>query len=239
MPQIPHNSQYYQLMLSQNQAQSMGATPASPSYPNSNPMSGFSQSQSYPPQYGQYGGANTSGYANHNVEQFDPMMNPTPQSQSWGPQNLSQQLFDVSYQNPSYQSQSQFSTGNYNLTSPAGPQGQEHPRDYIQKNKTSLENRDEYYWKQALNAFDALEDAWAKRVQQLQMGQQSARTQYGDGSQYDNHIRAAQSHRDATASCKFQMKEAKMGYHLSSDKASRERVRQALNAGLKELPGWP
>jgi len=239
MPQIPHNSQYWRLLQQHGQAQAMGAMPPSPSYSSPNPMNNFAQSQSYNPQFGQYDGANSGVYANSGVAQFDPMMNPTPQSQNWGQQNPSQQIFDANQQHPSYQTSPQFSTGTFNLTSPPTSQAQEHPRDFIQKNKAYLESREEYYWKQALNAFDALEDAWAKRLQQLQMEQQSLR-QYGqNGSQYDNYIRTAQACRDATASCKFQMKEVKSGYHLSNNNESRERVRQALNAGVKDLPGWP
>lgn len=201
-------------------------------------MSGFPQSQSYPPQYNSYGTAGTGGYATPpNVSQFDPV----PQSQSWEQQNTSQQSFEPGYQNVSYQNQSHYSTGNYNPTqsSTIGSQGVEHPRDYIQKNKGYLEDRNEYHWKQVLNAFDALEEAWSKRAQQLQMEQQ-AYAQYGNNaSQYDSYIRTAMSYRDATASCKLQMKEVKSGYHLSSDKASRDLVRKALNAGVKDLPGWP
>ena len=45
--------------------------------------------------------------------------------------------------------------------------GQEHPRDYIQKHKRELEIWDNASWKQALNAFDALKDAWTARGAQI------------------------------------------------------------------------
>lgn len=37
----------------------------------------------------------------------------------------------------------------------------------------------------------------------------------------------------------FQLKEAETGYRHSSDAASRARVREHLNAGLRALPEWP
>jgi hypothetical protein len=185
MPRIPHNSQYYQLLQTQSRVPGMGGAPTSPTYPTSSSMSGFPQSQSYPPQYNSYGTAGTGGYATPpDVSQLDPV----PQSQSWEQQNTSQQSFDPGYQNVSYQNQSHYSTGNYNppQSSTIGSQGVEHPRDYIHKNKGYLEDRNEYHWKQVLNAFDALEEAWSKRAQQLQMEQQ-AYAQYGNNaSQYDS-----------------------------------------------------
>ena len=44
---------------------------------------------------------------------------------------------------------------------------------------------------------------------------------------------------DNITASSFQMKEVLEGYRVSSDLASRNRVREAMNAALQSLPEWP
>jgi hypothetical protein len=44
---------------------------------------------------------------------------------------------------------------------------------------------------------------------------------------------------DSVAASVFQMKEVQEGYRQSSDLAGKRRVKEATNAALQGLPGWP
>lgn len=44
---------------------------------------------------------------------------------------------------------------------------------------------------------------------------------------------------DTIAASVFQMQEVFQGYRQSGDLASKRRVREATNAALQSLPGWP
>jgi hypothetical protein len=46
-------------------------------------------------------------------------------------------------------------------------------------------------------------------------------------------------HIDSVAASHFQMQEVFHGYRQSGDAASKARVREATNASMKGLPGWP
>jgi len=108
----------------------------------------------YPAQQQQYNTGLQSSYggqqqmqpqppAYQDVAQFDPY---SPIAQGWGEnQNQSQ---------PSSSSNSS--------------NGHLHPREYIRTHKAELEVWDQYAWKQVLNAFDALKDAWAVRKKDVE-----------------------------------------------------------------------
>jgi len=49
----------------------------------------------------------------------------------------------------------------------------------------------------------------------------------------------AESNFDSVAASTFQMQEVFGGYRQSGDAASKRRVREATNASLQGLPGWP
>lgn len=49
-----------------------------------------------------------------------------------------------------------------------GPGGYQHPREFVRTHKAELEAWDAYAWKQLLNAFDALKDAWQRRKQEAE-----------------------------------------------------------------------
>jgi hypothetical protein len=51
----------------------------------------------------------------------------------------------------------------------SSPSGQPHPRDYVRSHKAELESWDGYAWKQVLNAFDALKEAWEGRKKELEV----------------------------------------------------------------------
>jgi len=234
IPQIPHNSQFYQLM----QAHAQVGTGGTPTGYSGSPTNFLPPSQGYA-QTSQYNPSDSTGYANPTVAQFDPFNNSTPQSQTWGHPGTPQSHYGSTVPNVSSQSSSQYSATNYSPT-PSTEFRAIHPREYVQKNRIYLENWDQYHWKQALNSFDTLEEAWRNRLQQLQIEQSNQRSRYGvSDPTFDQLIRAAQSNRDAITSCKLQMNEVKTGYNLSSNPASKQLVREALNAGLKDLPGWP
>lgn len=52
-------------------------------------------------------------------------------------------------------------------------------------------------------------------------------------------IRDAETQIDSIVASKAQMQEVYDGYKLSTDLASKNRVREGMNAGLMELPDWP
>jgi len=49
----------------------------------------------------------------------------------------------------------------------------------------------------------------------------------------------AQSNFDSVAASKIQFEEVFGGYRQSGDMSSKQRVREATNAALQSLPGWP
>lgn len=118
------------------------------------------QQSAYPVQQQQY----QTGYGQ---QQMPMQMQPQPQvigyqdvaefdpygsiSQGWGETQGRQ----------SQRSQSQQSnTSSYN--------GHLHPREYIRTHKAELESWDSYAWKQCLNSFDVLKDAWTTRRKEVE-----------------------------------------------------------------------
>ncbi|GJE88750.1 hypothetical protein PsYK624_048330 [Phanerochaete sordida] len=144
-----------------------------------------------------------------------------------------------------------------------------HPRDYVRSNKQELESWDSYAWKQVMNCFDGLKDAWATRKREIearmnalsgqglfggggysggygynQYGQyqQQQQQQYGQAQEYqrlEQLAKEADSNVDTVVAASFQMQEAHGGYRQSGDLASKKRVREAINAALGNLPDWP
>jgi hypothetical protein len=106
---------------------------------NTGLQSGYGQQQLQP---------QPPGY--QDVAQFDPY---GPVAQGWGDTQAPNQ-------NQSQTSSSVNSSTTYN--------GHLHPREFIRTHKAELEIWDPYAWKQALNAFSALKDAWAARKRDVE-----------------------------------------------------------------------
>lgn len=127
----------------------------------------LSQPQQYTPVQQQL---QNSGYGG--VAQFDPY---SAIAQGWdGSQAVQQQQ----QQQQQVQQQQTQQYGQMNPSTPAlgspaptttakGPKGDLHPREYIRTHKSEVEAWDSYAWKQLLNSFDALKDAWSARKQEL------------------------------------------------------------------------
>jgi hypothetical protein len=163
-----------------------------------------------------------TGY--QDVAQFDPY---GPITQGWGEGQAQTQ--------PSPASPSNSSTS-YN--------GHLHPREFIRKHKAELEIWDPYSWKQALNTFDALKDAWATRKKDVEGRIAQVQRDYGyTGQQEVERLQGvwkqADSNFDSVTASSFQMHEVFQGYRQSGDQASKRRVREATNAALTSLPDWP
>lgn len=58
-----------------------------------------------------------------------------------------------------------------------------HPREYLRTHKQEVDSWDAYAWKQLLNSFDALKDAWITRKREIeaQVTQLQLQMQYGGG----------------------------------------------------------
>lgn len=134
--------------------------PQSTGYPTTQYQNTFQTGYTgQPPQMQQlqYGPGMQSGYGlsqmqptgYQDVAQFDPY---GPIAQGWADGQAQTQL-QMSPASPTFSSLP--SSGTYN--------GNVHPREYIRKHKAELEIWDPYAWKQALNTFDTLKDAWATR----------------------------------------------------------------------------
>ena len=114
------------------------------------------------------------------IAQFDPYASI---GQGWDGQSQHQNLV----QNPS-------NTGGYSTSptssSSTSPSGDPHPRDYIRTHKVELEAWDGYAWKQLLNAFDALKNAWDMRTKDLgsQVAQLQQQLAYSGGGYYAGQI---------------------------------------------------
>lgn len=128
--------------------------------------------------------------------------------------------------------------------------GRTHPREYIRTHKAELETWDTYSWKQLLNSFDALKDAWDYRkkeldikIKELQAQLQFAGPYYAqyqqEGSRLQGLLTEAKGYFDTIAASSFQMREVLGGYRQSGDLASKRRVRESCNAALQGLPDWP
>jgi hypothetical protein len=168
-----------------------------------------------------------TGY--QDVAQFDPY---GPVAQGWGNGQAQAQL-QLSPTSPT-SSSSPSATYNGNL----------HPREYIRKHKAELEIWDPYAWKQALNTFDTLKDAWGARKKDVEGRIAQVQRDYGyTGQQEVGRLQGvrkqAELNFDSVAASSFQLHEVFQGYRQSADYASKRRVREATNAALSSLPEWP
>ncbi|KIL67583.1 hypothetical protein M378DRAFT_159391 [Amanita muscaria Koide BX008] len=126
-----------------------------------------------------------------------------------------------------------------------------HPREFIVTHKLEVESWDSYAWKQLLNTFDSLKDAWETRQKELstKVAQMLQQMQYAtyyqaqqiqqEGSRLQTLLKEAEIHFDSVAASAFQMREVYGGYRQSGDLSSKKRVREATNAALKTIPDWP
>ncbi|KAK7690708.1 hypothetical protein QCA50_005807 [Cerrena zonata] len=128
-----------------------------------------------------------------------------------------------------------------------------HPREYIRDHKSEMEQWDQYTWKQTMNAFDALKEAWAARKRELETRAKAfgGAGLFGGGNyggyggqaqqlaQLEQMAREADLNCDSVAASTFQMQEVFGGYRQSGDLASKRRVRESINAALANLPDWP
>ncbi|KDR76187.1 hypothetical protein GALMADRAFT_247416 [Galerina marginata CBS 339.88] len=129
--------------------------------------------------------------------------------------------------------------------------GDPHPRDYIRTHKAAIESWDSYAWKQLISSFEALMRAWETRKSELtkRAEELTAQLAYGggyyvaqiqqEGARLQGLHKEADSNFGSVAASTFQMKEVFAGYRQSGDQASKARVREAMNASLQGLPGWP
>ncbi|THH09156.1 hypothetical protein EW145_g2222, partial [Phellinidium pouzarii] len=116
-----------------------------------------------------------------------------------------------------------------------------HPREYIRAHKRELEEWDSMSWRQALNAFDALRAAWEAHRDQVDQRLRQGGYYLGpvEGQQLQNLQKEAGHNVDSITASSIQMQEVLQGYRQSSDFASKNRVRESLNAALQSLPDWP
>ncbi|KAF8739398.1 hypothetical protein AX14_009770 [Amanita brunnescens Koide BX004] len=126
-----------------------------------------------------------------------------------------------------------------------------HPREFVRTYKSEIERWDNHTWKQLLNGFESLKDAWSARKQELatKAGQLQQQIQYADyyqaqqiqqeGSRLQGLWKEAEANSDSVAASTFQMREVYSGYRHSPDLASKRRVREATNAALRIIPDWP
>ncbi|KJA26273.1 hypothetical protein HYPSUDRAFT_36548 [Hypholoma sublateritium FD-334 SS-4] len=132
--------------------------------------------------------------------------------------------------------------------------GNPHPKDYIRTHKTEIEAWDQYAWKQLIGTFEVLMQSWEGRKNELsrRVGELSQQMQAGmaygqyyvaqiqqEGSRIQQLLKEAEENFDSVAASTFQMKEVFEGYRQSSDMAGKRRVKEATNAALQGLPGWP
>ncbi|KIP08205.1 hypothetical protein PHLGIDRAFT_387002 [Phlebiopsis gigantea 11061_1 CR5-6] len=116
-----------------------------------------------------------------------------------------------------------------------------HPRDFVRDNKQGLESWDSYAWKQIMNCFDGLKDAWAGRKRDIEARMNGLSNQglfaggYGGGYGYGNQYGQAQEY----SRLEQLVKQADSNIDTSGDLASKKRVRESINAALTNLPDWP
>ncbi|CAE7171737.1 unnamed protein product [Rhizoctonia solani] len=149
-------------------------------------------------------------------------------------------LSNASFTSNQHQSQSQ---PQYS-TSGSQPQTQhgDHPRAFVQKFKTELEQWDPAAWKQVMLRIADLRSAWEVRKRDLNSALEGARFNGwtpGEMQQCQAMVREAGDNVDICHASEFQLKEVQSGYRHSTDPSSKSRVRDALNAGFRSLPEYP
>jgi len=189
------------------------------------------QSQYNTAQQQQYNTGLQSGYGQQQMQPQPPPYQDVAQFDPYGP--IAQGWGENPNQSPN---KSQSSSTTYN--------GNPHPREFIRTHKAELEIWDPYAWKQVLNAFDGLKDAWAARKKDAEGRIAQVQRDYGYTGQQEvarlyGVLKDAESKFDSVAASSFQMHEVYHGYRQSGDLASKRRVREATNAALSNLTDWP
>ncbi|KAJ7158773.1 hypothetical protein C8R46DRAFT_1354684 [Mycena filopes] len=268
MPYQQQQQQQFQQQIPQQfspgyipQQQGFASAPQSPS--QFQPTSSFGQQlagQVSGSSYGYLQGQNTAQSPGYNpvqqqlqnnpgyIPQFDPYASI---GQGWDGSQPQQQQQQQQMQSPTM-TPGPTSTAPFTTSST----GQVHPREYIRTHKAEVESWDTYAWKQLLNGFDSLKEAWEARkkeieghVSQLQQQVQQQMQQYGgaayagqiqqEASRLQGMAKQAESNFDSVAASSFQMHEVFANYRQSADVASKRRVREASNAAITSLPDWP
>ncbi|KAJ6619731.1 hypothetical protein B0H10DRAFT_1946558 [Mycena sp. CBHHK59/15] len=181
---------------------------------------------------------NNPGY----IPQFDPYASI---GQGWDGQAAPQPQVQ-----PSNPMQSPASPGALATSTSTSPTGQSHPREYIRTHKAEVESWDTYAWKQLLNGFDVLKEAWEARKTEIDghVAQLQQQVQYGgyyaaqvqqEAARLQGMAKEAALNFDSVAASSFQMHEVFANYRQSGDLASKRRVREASNAAIQSLPDWP
>ncbi|KAF8638293.1 hypothetical protein AX17_002313 [Amanita inopinata Kibby_2008] len=213
---------------------------------------GYPSGQNQQPQSPSYNSAQQQIYSNPGyVVQFDPY---APISQGWDgsfitgqSQNQSQHL------SPTNSIGSFGASQTHTPTTTRSSSGALHPREYVRTYKTQVESWDGLTWKQLINTFETLKNAWEVRKKELdgKLGQLQQQLQYAGANYYQAQqiqqevsrlqmlSKEAESNFDSVAASDFQMQEVYRGYRQSGDLASKRRVREATNAALQAIPDWP
>ncbi|GJJ08696.1 hypothetical protein Clacol_002915 [Clathrus columnatus] len=180
---------------------------------------------------------NAQQYQRNLVNEFDPYNNVSPLANPGsGPSAFAAQQSG----NPQYNAgQSQQQQQSY-TPSRTGPSGQQHPRDYIRLHKAELESWNAASWKQIISIFQDLKGSWERQRADLQRhllaGQYLTQD---DTAALNAMIKSSESNIDSVTAALLQMQEVNSSYKHSIDAAGKARVREALNAGLSNLPDWP
>ncbi|KIJ50981.1 hypothetical protein M422DRAFT_27089 [Sphaerobolus stellatus SS14] len=193
------------------------ATPGQPQY------TGYPQFQQSPSTV-----TSPQQYQQSLINEFDPFSNSTPS-------NNPSSTGGSSYNSSQYQG----STGG-GQSYRTGPNGHQHPRAFIQSHKGELESWNSSAWSQAISTFEELKKAWENRRAELHkhlIAGQYLTTQ--DTANLKSMIKESENNIDSIAASLYQMQEVSTGYKHSLDAAGKIRVREAMNAGLRELPDWP
>ena len=195
----------------------------------------FSPTQYQQPQYPMSSvGTNPTGYPfqSQQPNSYNAVADLDPYS-SLGSASFSNTSSQLSQSQPQPQSQPQHST--------SGSYG-EHPRAFVQKFKADLERWDTAAWKQVMLRIADLRSAWEVRKRDLNSALEGARFNGWSPSEVQQcqaMIKEANDHVDTCHASEFQLREVQEGYRHSTDPASKSRVRDALNAGLRSLPEFP
>ncbi|KAH6913084.1 hypothetical protein BKA70DRAFT_1558498 [Coprinopsis sp. MPI-PUGE-AT-0042] len=195
--------------------------------------------------------ANNPGY----VAQFDPY-GPLGSWDGGSGQNQQQQQYQqAQQQQQGYQNQNGYDTSQY-LIPPTGPtpgvspNGDPHPKEFVRTHKAMLDKWDAFTWKQLLNTFEALKNAWGSRKTACSSQLEGLKAQLNFAGYYQQQVQAeiqrvqelvkdADQKFDSVAASTFQMQEVFQGYRQSPDVSSKALVREATNASLNGLPDWP
>ncbi|QRV87527.1 hypothetical protein RhiJN_15545 [Ceratobasidium sp. AG-Ba] len=230
--QQPQQTGYMQqpnMSYGMGQGMGMQQTPSSFGYSSS--------AQQYPAQQSQFmGGQYQPQMGMQSPNNYQNVVDLDPYS------SLSGASFANSQPQSSYQPQSQFQSSQPQQQPQPSSQYGEHPRAFVNKFKADLERWDTAAWKQLIVRITSLRRSWEDRKKDLNGALEGARYNGWTPSeilQCQAMIKDAGDNVDTCHASEFQLQEVQSGYRHSTDPASKNRVREALNAGLKMLPEFP